>query len=179
MKQEMIIAGFGGQGVMLMGQLIAYAGMMEGMEVSWLPSYGPEMRGGTANCHVIVSNEPIASPFVTEPDTVIAMNLPSMEKFAPSLKAGGTLIFNSSLIAEKPDTEGVDILEVPANDIAGQIGEGRVANMVVLGAFLAKTGILPPETIKSALKNVLPERHHRLIPINEEALAQGSKLVKA
>ena len=178
MKQEIIMAGFGGQGVMLMGQVLAGAGMLEGKHVSWLPSYGPEMRGGTANCHVIVSDEPIASPYVAEPDVVIAMNLPSMDKFAPQLKKDGTLIINSSLIEVEPERTDINIVKVPANEIAGEVGSGRAANMVALGAFLGHLELAELDSIISSLKDNLPERHHKFIPLNEEAIKKGMETVR-
>ena len=173
MKQEIIIAGFGGQGVMLMGQILAGAGMLEDKNVSWLPSYGPEMRGGTANCHVIVSDEPVASPYVAEPDVVIAMNLPSMDKFAPILKKNGTLIINSSLIETEPDRDDINIIKVQANKLAEEVGSGRAANMVALGTYLGHSKAVSLESIMSSLKDNLPERHHKLIPLNEEAIKRG------
>ncbi len=177
MKEEIIMAGFGGQGVMSMGKLLAYAGMKEGVEVSWMPSYGPEMRGGTANCTVIVSSSKIPSPLSSKPDTVIAMNLPSLEKFAPRVKSGGTIFLNSSLISSEVKRDDVEIIKVPANQIAGEIGNSKIANMVMLGAYLKKKNIVQMETVKNSLKSVLPERRHDLIPINEKALEQGASLV--
>jgi 2-oxoglutarate ferredoxin oxidoreductase subunit gamma len=142
MIEQVIMAGFGGQGVMSMGQLLAYSGMLEGKNVSWLPSYGPEMRGGTANCNVIVSDDEIGSPIVTEATAVIAMNLPSLDKFEHSVMPGGTLIINSSLIERKCSRTDIDVFYIPANEIADELGNNRVANMVMLGAYLKKTGIV-------------------------------------
>lgn len=177
MQKEIIMAGFGGQGVMLMGQLLAYAGMLEGKEVSWLPSYGPEMRGGTANCHVIVADELIASPFVSNPDAVVAMNLPSMEKFAPQLKPGGTLFINSSLIQQESPRDDIKVLKVPATEIANEMGNVRVANMVMLGKFLQETGYAGQDSLINALEKALGEGKQDLIPINKEALDRGASLV--
>jgi len=171
--KEIIIAGFGGQGVMLMGQILAGAGMLENKEVSWLPSYGPEMRGGTANCHVIVSSERISSPFVGEPDVVVAMNLPSMDKFTPQLKKGGLLIINSSLIDSEPQRQDIRVIKIPANELAAEVGSDRAANMVALGAVVEKLKFVEVDSIISSLKDNLPERHHRLIPLNEEAIKRG------
>lgn len=140
MIEQVIMAGFGGQGVMSMGQLLAYSGMLEGKNVSWLPSYGPEMRGGTANCNVIVSDDEIGSPIVTEATAVIAMNLPSLDKFEHSVMPGGTLIINSSLIERKCSRTDIDVFYIPANEIADELGNNRVANMVMLGAYLKKLG---------------------------------------
>ncbi len=176
MKQEVIIAGFGGQGVMLLGQLLANAGMYEGENVSWMPSYGPEMRGGTANCHVIVSSEPVASPYIVEPDTAIVMSLPSMEKFAPQVKKGGLLLINSTLIEKDPGRSDLDILKVPANKIANELGNTRIANMVALGAFVGRTGTVKMETIIEAMEKTLPKRHQDFIPLNTEALKRGAEL---
>lgn len=177
MKQEIVMAGFGGQGVMSMGMLLAYAGMMEGREVSWMPSYGPEMRGGTANCTVIVSPKRIASPVSPTPDTVIAMNLPSLDKFAPSVKPGGLLIVNSSLIEKEANRTDITIVKVPCNEIANELGNAKVANMVALGAYLEKTGLLSIESIVAAMKKVFAGKE-QLIPLNEAALRKGAEAVK-
>lgn len=177
MKEEIIMAGFGGQGVMSLGQLLSYSGMKEDREVSWMPSYGPEMRGGTANCTVIVSDEMIPSPLTDHPDSVIVMNLPSQNKFVPKVKEDGLVITNSSLIEKDVEREDVDTVEVPANKIADELGSTMVANMVMLGAYLAKKDIVPMDTVKESLKSVLPERRHDLIPINKKALDKGYELV--
>ncbi len=176
MKEEIIIAGFGGQGVMSMGMLISYSGMKEGKEVSWMPSYGPEMRGGTANCTVIVSDKKIPSPLTSKADTVIAMNLPSMEKFSGMVKAGGYLFINSSLISKSCERDDIEVIKVPVNDIANKLGNSRIANMVMLGAYLSRKKIVDLEIIKKSLYNVLPERRHNLIPLNEKALDEGQEL---
>lgn len=177
MKEEIILAGFGGQGVMSIGKLIAYAGMKEGSEVSWMPSYGPEMRGGTANCTVIVSSDKIPSPLSSRPDTIIVMNLPSWEKFLPMVKKGGLVLLNSSLIDKAAVRDDLEIIKVPANDVAGEIGNSQIANMVMLGAYIAQKEIVKMETLKGSLKNVLPERRHELIPVNEKALDYGAGLI--
>ena len=134
MEQQLIIAGFGGQGVLLIGQLLAYSGMLEGKEVSWMPAYGPEMRGGSANCSVVISDEPVGSPKVEDATAVIAMNRPAMEKFESSIVPGGILLINSSLIDVEPKRTGVKVVKVPVNDIAAELGNARVGNMVMLGA---------------------------------------------
>ncbi len=177
MREEIIMAGFGGQGIMSMGQLLAYAGMKEGKEVSWMPSYGPEMRGGTANCTVIVSDSRIPSPLSSRPDTLIVMNLPSLNKFAPIVKKGGTIILNSSLIDSEVKRDDVEVIEIPANEIANKLGNSRIANMVVLGAYLTHHKIIDIATVKESLKSVLSERHHNLIPLNEKALDRGTEIV--
>ncbi|NLJ33663.1 MAG: 2-oxoacid:ferredoxin oxidoreductase subunit gamma [Firmicutes bacterium] len=178
MKHEVIVAGFGGQGVLLLGQVLAYAGMVEGKEVSWLPSYGPEMRGGTANCTVVLSDTEIGSPVVSQPSCVIALNLPSMEKFEPMLKPGGRLIINTSLIDKKAERADIEVVEVPATEIANELGSGRVANMVALGAFVQQTKAVDFTTLEEALKKVLPQRRHELIPLNLQAIQRGAEETK-
>ncbi len=179
MLHEIIIAGFGGQGVMSMGQLLAYSGMIEDKSVSWLPSYGPEQRGGTANVSVIISDdEPVGSPVISRPSTAIVLNKPSFDKFEPLVHPGGTLIINSSLIDSKSTRDDITIIEVPASQIATDMGETRVANSVILGAFLELTKAVNPDSVIESLKKVLPERRHNLIPINKEALEKGAALVK-
>lgn len=178
MLEEIIIAGFGGQGVMSMGQLIAYAGMLEGKGVSWLPSYGPEQRGGTANCAVVVSDEPVGSPLVTRPSTAIVLNNPSFDKFEPRVRPGGLLIINSSMVIKVSHRKDIKIIEVNATDMANDLGNSRVANMILLGAFLAHTKIVSNESIVESLKKVLgPDKNH-LIEINKRALAKGASLVE-
>lgn len=179
MKEDIIIAGFGGQGVMSMGKLLAYAGMKEEKEVSWMPSYGPEMRGGTANCTVILSDKLIPSPLSSQPDTVIVMNLPSLDKFGVKVKKSGVILLNSSLIDKDIEREDVTVIRIPANDIAIELGAGQAANMVMLGAYLCCKGIINIDTIKDALRDVLPKRRHNLIPINEAALDRGMELVNS
>ena len=178
MTPEIIIAGFGGQGVMSMGQLLTYGGMLEDKNVSWLPSYGPEMRGGTANCNVIVSDEEVACPIVTQASTVIAMNMPSLDKFENAVVPGGLLFINSSLIDKKASRTDISVFYIPANEIADSIGNSKVANMVMLGAFLAKTGVVSPESVIESLKKVLGPSKSHLIPLNQEALKKGAKCVE-
>ncbi|NPV78985.1 MAG: 2-oxoacid:acceptor oxidoreductase family protein [Firmicutes bacterium] len=173
MHEELIIAGFGGQGIMVMGQLLAFAGTLEGKMVSWIPSYGPEMRGGTANCSVIISSDEIASPIVTEADSLIVLNRPSLLRFESSLKPGGLILYDSSLIDEGPERSDIEIIALPANKIANDLGEIRVANMVLLGAYLAKTGVVSMQSIEDSLGKVLSSRRHHLIPLNKKALQQG------
>lgn len=177
MAQEVIISGFGGQGVMSMGQLLTYAGMLEGKNVSWLPSYGPEMRGGTANCSVIITDEMVGSPIVTEATAVIAMNLPSLEKFERSVLPGGVLIVNSSLIDSKVKREDIDVCYIPANEIADELGNSRVANMVMLGAYLGKTKAVSSDSIIESLRKVLGPSKEHLIPVNQQALKRGAQLI--
>ena len=178
MLSEIVLAGFGGQGVMLMGQLISYAGMFEEKNVSWIPSYGPGMRGGTANCSVVLSSEEIGSPIVTEPDTLIAMNGPSMDKFEPTVRPGGTIIYNSSLIDHAPTRTDIRVIAVPANDIAAEMGNNKVANMIVLGAYLGVSGVVSVDSVVEALKKTLSAKRHDLIPLNREAILKGMDLAK-
>jgi 2-oxoglutarate ferredoxin oxidoreductase subunit gamma len=177
-EHEIIFAGFGGQGVLSMGRLIAYAGMIEGKEVSWMPSYGPEMRGGTANCIVIVSESRISSPIVTKFDSAILLNQPSIDKFEKAVKPGGLLIYEESTAVHPPTRTDIDILCISGNEEADKLNVKQVANMFMVGAFLEKRPILKIETIIKALKKALPERRHNLIPANEQALARGKELVK-
>ena len=173
---EIIVAGFGGQGVLSMGQIIAYAAMKEGKEISWMPAYGPEMRGGTANCIVIVADNRISSPIVTQFDSVIALNQPSIDKFASRVKPGGLLLCEQSGVVTPCTRTDIDILNIPAMEEAQKLKKKQVANMIVLGAFLERRPIVVLENVLKALKEVLPERHHHLIPLNEEALNLGKKL---
>lgn len=176
-QTEIIIAGFGGQGVLFCGQLLAYAGMDEGKEVTWIPSYGPEMRGGTANCTVVVSDEEIGSPFVREPQAVIAMNRPSLDKYEDLVKPGGVLVVNTSMTDRKPVRTDVKVIEVDANAEAEKLGDQRMANMVLLGALLANLPVLPVESIQKSLKAHLPERHQKLLLKNFDALQEGARYI--
>lgn len=176
MVEEIIIAGFGGQGVMSMGQLIAYAGMLEGKGVSWLPSYGPEQRGGTANCAVVVSDEPVGSPLVTSPSTAIVLNNPSFEKFEQRVRPGGLLISNSSLVTRVSKRSDIEIIEIIATDLASDLGNTRVANMILLGAYIEFTKVVTYDSIIESLKKVLPEDKHHLIEVNKRALSKGASL---
>jgi 2-oxoglutarate ferredoxin oxidoreductase subunit gamma len=177
MHTDIIISGFGGQGVLFAGQLLAYAGMDEKMEVTWFPSYGPEMRGGTANCTVILSNEEIGSPMVRSPMVVIAMNLPSLVKYENQIKPGGLLIINSSIIDEGVKRKDIRVVRLPGNEIAEKIGDKRMTNMVMLGALIANQPVLPLEALEKALKEHLPARHHRLLPFNYQALREGANFL--
>ena len=178
MLNEMIFAGFGGQGVLSMGKLLAYAAMKEGREVSWMPSYGPEMRGGTANCMVNISDNPISSPIVTMYDVVIALNQPSLNKFEPRVKKGGILIWESSTIKEGPTRDDIRVYAIPAVDKANnELKNVQVMNMLILGSLVKLNEIVKKESLLVALKETLPERHHKLIPLNEKAIALGMSLV--
>ena len=174
MKKEVIIAGFGGQGVLFAGQLLSYTAMDEGKEVTWIPSYGPEMRGGTANCTVVISDEEIGSPLVKNPTAVIAMDLPSLEKFEDLVKEGGVLVVNTSMVNREVTREDIKVVNIPANDIAKEIGSERAVNMVLIGALLGNMELLSIEAVEKALKAHLPERHQKLLPLNIQALHKGA-----
>lgn len=174
---EIIFAGFGGQGILSMGQIISYAAMIEEKEVSWMPSYGPEMRGGTANCTVIVSGSRISSPIVSTYDSAIVLNQPSLDKFEKCVKKGGLLIYEESSIINPPTRDDIEVISIPANEEALKLNMKKVANMILVGAFLEKRPLVKAENILKALKKVLPERHHHLIPVNEKALTIGKQIV--
>ena len=177
--QQVVIAGFGGQGIILVGKLLAQAAMKAGKEVTYMPSYGAEVRGGTANCMLVIAKDPISSPVIDSPDTVIAMNNASVNKFGPRLKKGGLLIMNSSLIDKTPKLDdSIEIVRLPADEIAQGLGSQKVANMVVLGAFLQKRGLFSPDLAADCLPDVLAERYHVTIPINKKALQKGAKFIK-
>lgn len=170
---QVLLAGFGGQGVMLAGILLAQAAMEEGFEVAWAPSYGPEMRGGTAHCFVMVEREPVAAPVVSRPRCLVAMNGPSLERFAESVRPGGILVFNRALARRPPERHDVQVIGVDATGWAAARGAPAVANMVLLGALAAAMGVPQLVTLQRALARVIPERHRRLIPLNEQALQAG------
>lgn len=175
MYQDVMIAGFGGQGVLLAGKLLAYAGMLEGKHVTWFPSYGAEVRGGTANCTVIISSDEIGSPVVQYPSAMLIFNEASFKKFEKTIKRAGTLFLNTSLVQERPTRTDITRIEIKANQIAEDLGDIRIANMVMLGAYLEKTGVVALESVLIALKQVLPARRHSLIPLNERALRCGAE----
>ncbi|MHC4758777.1 MAG: 2-oxoacid:acceptor oxidoreductase family protein [Planctomycetota bacterium] len=180
--EEIIVAGFGGQGIILSGKLLAQTAMESGKEVTYMPSYGAEVRGGTANCMVVVSDEPIASPLISKPDSVIVMNKASLQKFAPRLKEGGLLIYNSSLIEEqdvKEILEKNEVLAVPANELAVELGNVKVANMVAIGAFSQKRGLFGPDAVSESLPKVLAKRYHKTLPMNTQALHRGAEYAKS
>lgn len=175
MQNEIMIAGFGGQGVLFAGQLLAYAALDEGREVTWIPSYGPEMRGGTANCTVIIADEEIGSPMVRNPQAVIAMNLPSLDKYEMVLKPGGVLVVNASMINRPVTRVDIRAVLIPGNEIAESLGDRRMTNMVLLGGLLANLPVLSLEVIERALQGHLPARHQRLLPMNIQALHRGAE----
>jgi 2-oxoglutarate ferredoxin oxidoreductase subunit gamma len=178
MLHEIICAGFGGQGVLLMGQLLAYAGLNEGKNVSWLPSYGPEMRGGTANCNVVISDEMVGSPIATEPDIVVVMNRPSLDMYEKVVKKGGKLFINSSLIDKKCERTDIEVHYIPTNEIADKLGNLKVVNMVMLGAIVESSGIVTRAEVLEALKHILGEKKLHLIELNERAMIEGAACVK-
>jgi 2-oxoglutarate ferredoxin oxidoreductase subunit gamma len=179
MTHEALFAGFGGQGILSMGMTLGYAGVVEGKEISWMPSYGPEMRGGTANCIVIVSDQRISSPIVTTFDTVVALNQPSVDKFEHAVRAGGLLLYDSTNIITPPTRTDISVLGIPASEEAVKMKNSRIMNMIVLGAVLERTHVVEPQSVVSALKKVLPERYHHLLPLNEQAIRRGMELAGA
>ncbi len=178
MQTEIIIAGFGGQGVLFAGQLLTYAGMDAGKHVTWIPSYGPEMRGGTANCTVIIADEEIGSPTVRNPKAALILNLPSFDKYEPLVVPGGVLIANASLINRGFQRTDLQAVLIPANEIAEELGDRRLTNMVMLGAMIGKLPVLPLEALEKALQDHLPERHKRLLPLNFKALSTGMEFAQ-
>jgi len=178
MTEESIFAGFGGQGVLSMGMMLAYSGMKEGKEVCWFPSYGPEMRGGTANCITIVSDSMISSPIISTFDTVVALNQPSVDKFEKKIRPGGNIIYDSANILTPPTRKDINIYAIPGSDEALKLKNTKVLNMIILGAFIAARKTVKPETVLKALYDVLPERHHKMIPLNEKAFAVGMSFIK-
>lgn len=179
MTEEIIIAGFGGQGVLSMGKILAYSGIMEDKEVTWFPSYGPEMRGGTANVTVIISDERISSPVLKEFDTAIILNQQSMDKFEGSVKAGGTLIYDPNGIVNPPKRKDIDIYKVEGTRSAVEMGNPRVFNMIFLGSYLKIKPILSLENVEKGLEKSLPHRYHKLIPLNLEAIRRGQEIVES
>jgi len=179
MQKEILIAGFGGQGVLFAGQVLAYAAMDTGHEVTWIPSYGPEMRGGTANCTVVIADEEIGSPLVEMPPAVIALNLPSFDKYESLVQPGGVLVVNESMIDRKAKRDDITVIYVPGNEIAEACGNRRLLNMVTTGALLAAFPIIGLDDVKAALKAHLPAKHQKLIPNNFDAMDKGFAHAKA
>ncbi|MBN1230511.1 MAG: 2-oxoacid:acceptor oxidoreductase family protein [Anaerolineales bacterium] len=178
METSIVISGFGGQGTLFAGQVLAYAANDHDKHVTWIPSYGPEMRGGTAHCTVIISDDEIGSPLVRNPDVVLAMNLPSLDKYENRMEKDSILIVNTSLINRDVEREDIRVINIPASDIAEEIGDKRLANMVMLGAMIELSGVLPMEVIKMSLEGHLPERHKKTLPLNFQALDKGRELAK-
>lgn len=177
MTEEIIISGFGGQGVLSMGKILAYAGIMEGKQVSWMPAYGPEQRGGTANVTVIVSDSTVSSPIVSAYDTAIVLNQPSLEKFEPQVKPGGVIIYDGHSIIQPPTRNDIAVYRVDAMEEAARTGNSKVFNMLVLGAYLKVRPIATVDDVVRGLHKALPERHHKLIPMNEAAIRRGMEIV--
>jgi len=175
MQRDVIMAGFGGQGILLIGKMLAYAGMHEGKQVSWLPSYGPEMRGGTCNCTVVVSDKPVGSPVIRSPRAVLAMNLPSLEKFEADIRPGGLLLINSSLIDRGSKRDDLTVIKVPANQLAADLGNPRGANMVALGAYLGATDAVSLDEVIEVIRETFAARP-AVIDVNIEALRTGYAL---
>jgi len=173
MTEEIIIAGFGGQGVLSMGKILAYSGIMQDQEVSWMPSYGPEMRGGTANVTVILSDEKISSPYLKIFDTAVILNQQSMDKFEEAVKPGGTLLYDPNGIIHHPTRKDINIYKIEGSKLAAEMGNTKTFNMVILGAFLKARPIVKMDNVIAGLKKSLPERHHKLIPLNEQAITKG------
>jgi 2-oxoglutarate ferredoxin oxidoreductase subunit gamma len=178
MNEEIIIAGFGGQGVLSMGKILAYSGMMQQMEVSWMPSYGPEMRGGTANVTVILSDDRISSPILNKYDTAIILNQQSLDKFEPKIKPGGLLLYDTNGISRHPERKDVSIYAIEATQEATRMGASRVFNMIVLGAYLKIKPIVTLDNITKGLEESLPQRHHHLIKLNVDGIRRGMEMVK-
>ena len=176
MKEEIIIAGFGGQGVLSMGKILAYAGLMDNLEVTWMPSYGPEQRGGTANVTAIVSDEQISSPVLDTYDTAVLLNQQSLDKFENKVKAGGTIIYDPSGIHRVPERTDVKVVAVDAMTAAIEMNNSKTYNMILLGALLKQRGLVSVDAVVKGLKKTLPERHHHLIPLNEQAIKRGMEL---
>ncbi|MGI6243500.1 MAG: 2-oxoacid:acceptor oxidoreductase family protein [Prevotella sp.] len=178
MKKEIIIAGFGGQGVLSMGKILAYSGLMEDKEVTWMPAYGPEQRGGTANVTVIVSDERISSPILSQYDIAVVLNQPSLDKFMPKVKPGGILIYDGFGIMETPHRDDITIYRIDAMDKAAEMKNSKVFNMIVLGGLLKVASVVSDDGVGKALYKTLPERHHDLIPLNMEALQVGREIIR-
>jgi 2-oxoglutarate ferredoxin oxidoreductase subunit gamma len=177
MHEEVIISGFGGQGALFAGQLLTYTGMDEGWHVTWIPSYGPEMRGGTAHCIVIISDDDIGSPIIRQPTIAIVMNPPSMEKYDLLVRPGGLLVANSTLIRDRSQRDDITTVYVPANELAAELGNVKMANVVLLGAMLGKREILPIESVKRTMDQHIPERRKHIIEPNKRALDRGIQYV--
>jgi 2-oxoglutarate ferredoxin oxidoreductase subunit gamma len=179
MQYDIVFSGFGGQGALFAGQLLSYAALDAGRNVTWIPSYGPEMRGGTAHCTVIVSGAPIGSPLVRHPTNVVAFNNPSVEKYEPLLASGGALIYNASLVTHPVARADIHAVAIPASDVAAELGDGRLLNMVMLGALLEQTSVLPIEVVERAIEEHLPARHRDLLELNRRALRRGAELAES
>ena len=178
MKETIIIAGFGGQGVLTMGKILAYSGIMQDMEVTWMPSYGPEMRGGTANVTVILSDSPISSPIAHEFDCVVVLNQQSMDKFESQVKAGGTLIYDTNGITHHPTRTDINIYQIDATAECARLGQAKLFNTMILGAYLKVRPVVKMENVMAGLKKTLPERAWKMLPQNEEAIKHGGEIIR-
>jgi len=178
MRREIIVSGFGGQGIALAGQLIAAAATAEGRNVVWTPAHGPEMRGGESNCTVVVADEPIGSPVVAQPDTAIVMDRPSLEKLRNTVGGGGLMMINSSLVAARPRRQSLRVHQVPATHLAEELGDPRVANIVMLGAFIEVDRLVSPTSVRHALRDLLPHRRRQMLELNECALERGMRYIR-
>ena len=178
MKEEIIIAGFGGQGVLSLGKILAYSGIMQNQEVTWMPSYGPEMRGGTANVTVILSDDQISSPIVNTYDTAIILNQQSLDKFEGTVKPGGTLLFDPNGITTPPKRKDINIFKIEGAEEAAKMGNAKIFNMIIMGAFLKIKPIVKLDNVKKGLEKSIPVRYHNLIPLNIEAIERGMNVVK-
>ncbi len=178
MLEEIVVSGFGGQGALFAGQLLTYTGMDEGWHVTWIPSYGPEMRGGTAHCIVILSDVEIGSPIIREPSICLVMNPPSMDKYEPLVKPGGLLVANTTLIRTRSERTDIDVVYIPANELAAELGNEKMANVVLLGAMLGKREILPIESVKRTMDLHIPQRRKQIIEPNKRALDRGVQFVR-
>ena len=178
MKEDIIIAGFGGQGVLSMGKILAYAGLMDNLEVTWMPSYGPEQRGGTANVTVIISDKPISSPVLNRYDTAVILNQQSLDKFESKVKTGGTLIYDPYSIHHAPTRTDINVLPVNAMEATFELSSAKSYNMVLLGALLKVKPLVSVDAVMRGLKKTLPERHHHMLPVNKDAIMRGMELVK-
>ena len=175
MYSDVIMAGFGGQGIMLIGRILAYCGMIEEKHVVWIPSYGPEMRGGTANCTVVVSDSPIASPIIANPDSIVVLNKPSLDKFEPKVKKNGLIVINETLIDRKSNRDDVKCIYTPGNKIAMELGNAKATNMVMLGTYVGATQIIKKESALKGIKDALASKE-KLIPLNLEAFEKGYEI---
>ena len=178
METSFIISGFGGQGTLFAGQVLAYSALDNDLQVTWIPSYGPEMRGGTASCTVVIADHEIGSPLVNKPDVAIVMNLPSLDKYETKMRSGGVLVANSSLINRELTRTDINSVFLPANEIAEKIGNARLANMVMLGGMLELVPVLTLEQVKQGLSEHIPERHRSTLPLNYEAMEMGATLAQ-
>jgi 2-oxoglutarate ferredoxin oxidoreductase subunit gamma len=178
MTYEVIMAGFGGQGLLFSGKVLAHAALIEGKELSWLPSYGPEMRGGTCNCSVIVSDDPVGSPIIANPNVLMVMNEPSLDKFEPAVSAGGIVFVDSSLISRKVERTDIDAVYIPATEMAKQMNAVSLANMIILGAIVKKTGCVSPEIVEKSLRETISARKAALLDLNLKAVEMGMKFIE-